>query len=104
MLTSVLAHHLIVAVLVAPLLLALAFVVGRGLLAVVSAHRAGGRVKVAKRRCKYCLFGRALMTEQKVHIEQDDLVSVRCWACTSCGLPHWTVRRSPVLKPVSFDK
>jgi uncharacterized protein with PIN domain len=58
------------------------------------------RVKPAKRRCRYCLMGRARLTEQTVRIEADDLVTVRCWACSSCGLPHWTVTRSPVLKPV----
>jgi hypothetical protein len=61
--------------------------------------RRGNKVKVAKRKCRYCWFGRAQLTEQTARVEADDLVTVRCWVCSSCGLPHWTVTRSPVVKP-----
>jgi hypothetical protein len=63
-------------------------------------HGARG-IKVAKRKCRYCLLGRARLTEQTARVEADDLVTLRCWVCGSCGLPHWTVTRSPVLKPVN---
>lgn len=51
-----------------------------------------------QRPCRYCLLGRASLHEEKVALEGDDLVEVRCFICQSCGLPQWTVARSAVLR------
>lgn len=51
-----------------------------------------------QRPCLYCFLGRANLHETKVVVESDELVEVRCFVCRSCGIPHWTVARSPVLK------
>lgn len=50
------------------------------------------------RRCRYCHFGHARLSEESAHVEGDDLVEVRCFVCRSCGLPQWNVQRSPVLR------
>ncbi|HLJ68892.1 MAG TPA: hypothetical protein VKX16_16165 [Chloroflexota bacterium] len=55
----------------------------------------------ATRQCRYCHLGRARVREENASIEGDDLVEVRCYVCGSCGLPQWTVQRSPVLKVAS---
>ena len=49
------------------------------------------------RACRYCFFGRAQLLEQSAHVEGDDLVEVKLFACTSCGLPQWSVSRGPVM-------
>jgi hypothetical protein len=51
-----------------------------------------------RRPCRYCFFGRAVLTEERAQVEEDELVEVTCYVCRSCGLPQWTVERSPVLK------
>jgi hypothetical protein len=56
-------------------------------------NRAGAYV-----HCRYCFFGRAHVREGIARVEDDDLVEVTCFLCTSCNLPQWRVTRSPVLK------
>jgi hypothetical protein len=60
-------------------------------------HRGADGLKRMARHCRYCFFGRARLSGETVRIEDDDLVEVRCFVCSSCGLPQWTVHRSPVL-------
>ena len=50
------------------------------------------------RRCRYCRLGRAFLHEEKVRVEDDDLVEVRLFVCGTCGLPTWSVERSPLPK------
>ena len=45
------------------------------------------------RKCRYCRRGEALLREESVRLEGDDLVGVRCYVCSSCGLPQWWVER-----------
>lgn len=51
-----------------------------------------------RKACRYCRLGRATLSDESVRVEGDDLVEVRCFVCCSCGLPQWTVIRTPVLK------
>lgn len=53
---------------------------------------------VEHRRCRYCFLGWAKICDERAQVEGDDLVEVRCYVCRSCGLPQWTVERSPVLR------
>ena len=55
----------------------------------------------AMRHCRYCHWGKAFMKEETARVEGDDLVEVRCYVCTSCGLPQWSVERSPVVQVAS---
>ncbi len=52
------------------------------------------------KRCQYCTLGYARMTEERVRCEGDKLVEVRCFVCSSCGLPQWTVCRIPIIERV----
>ena len=45
------------------------------------------------RKCKYCRRGVAMLREETVRLDGDDLVDVRCYVCTGCGLPQWWVER-----------
>ena len=45
------------------------------------------------RKCRYCRRGEALLREETVRLEGEDLVGVRCYVCSSCGLPQWWVER-----------
>jgi hypothetical protein len=45
------------------------------------------------RKCRYCRRGEALLREETVRLEGEDLVGVRCFVCSSCGLPQWWVER-----------
>ena len=98
-----LAHMAVIVALFALPIGAVAFLGGRQLRTfIVEWRRARAHgLPAARRRCRYCVLGRARMTEQTARIEADDLITTRCWVCSACGLPHWTVTRSPVLKPVS---
>jgi hypothetical protein len=49
-----------------------------------------------RRRCRYCYWGQAELTEETVRLDGDHLVDVRCFVCGSCGLPQWWVDRTPV--------
>lgn len=49
-----------------------------------------------RHRCCYCRWGQARLVQEKVSREDRDIVEVRFFACKSCGLPHWTVRRVPI--------
>lgn len=91
--------------------LVLACLLGAGILAAVAmlaAHaiaRATGSTLWFRKRggaeckhCRYCYFGCSRLHEETARVEGDDLVEVRCFVCSSCGLPQWTVQRSAVLK------
>jgi hypothetical protein len=45
------------------------------------------------RKCQYCSRGEAQLREETVRLDGDDLVDVRCYVCSSCGLPQWWVER-----------
>lgn len=47
----------------------------------------------ARRRCRYCRRGTAVLREERVRLEGDDVVDVRCYVCIGCGLPQWWVER-----------
>jgi hypothetical protein len=96
-------HTVIAITLIAFLVCGLLFLADRHFVSAVRRrrHSAASGNKPASRKCRYCFFGRARLAEQTARVEADDLVHVRCWVCSSCGLPHWTVTRSPVLKPVN---
>jgi hypothetical protein len=53
-----------------------------------------------RRRCRYCLFGVARLRDQTVRSEGNSLIRTRCFVCRQCGLPHWTVERSPLTERV----
>jgi hypothetical protein len=52
------------------------------------------------RHCQYCMFGRAYLVEERTRCENRELIDVRCFACKSCGLPHWVVERTPLIERV----
>ncbi len=45
------------------------------------------------RKCTYCRRGVAMLREETVRLVGEDLVGVRCYVCTRCGLPQWWVER-----------
>jgi hypothetical protein len=45
------------------------------------------------RKCRYCRRGSASLREETVRLDGDDLVDVRCYVCSNCGLPQWSVER-----------
>ncbi len=45
------------------------------------------------RKCRYCRRGEALLREESVRLEGEELVGVRCYVCSNCGLPQWWVER-----------
>ena len=55
-------------------------------------------VDVETRHCRYCYFGRAMLRDESARVEVDELVEVKCFVCSTCGLPQWSVMRSAVLK------
>jgi hypothetical protein len=44
-------------------------------------------------KCRYCRRGEAVLREDTVRLDGEDLVGVRCYVCSSCGLPQWWVER-----------
>lgn len=56
-------------------------------------RQARGRVC---QRCRYCVLGYARLSEEKIRCEGDDLVEVRTFVCANCGLPQWTIERTPL--------
>lgn len=53
------------------------------------------RVRVSQ-RCRYCVLGYSRLSEEKIRCEGDDLVAIRTFVCANCGLPQWTVERTPL--------
>jgi hypothetical protein len=53
---------------------------------------------IEHRHCRYCFLGRAHLHDESLRLEGDDLVEVKCFVCKACGLPQWSVARSPVLR------
>jgi hypothetical protein len=51
------------------------------------------RAESDPRKCRYCRRGSASLREETVRLDGDDLVDVRCYVCSSCGLPQWSVER-----------
>ena len=45
------------------------------------------------RKCRYCRRGTAMLREESVRLDGEDLIGVRCYVCSSCGLPQWLVER-----------
>lgn len=54
-----------------------------------------GRVS---QRCRYCVLGYSRLSEEKIRCEGNDLVEVRTFVCANCGLPQWTVDRTPLVE------
>jgi hypothetical protein len=52
----------------------------------------------ACRHCRYCRKGEAYLHDESVKYEDHDRVTVRCYVCSSCGLPQWFVQREPVTR------
>jgi hypothetical protein len=80
------------------LIVAIAFLLLR--VAVLS-RRAGtalpeGQTQDDARKCQYCRRGEATLREETVRLDGDDLVDVRCYVCSSCGLPQWWIQRRGV--------
>jgi hypothetical protein len=48
------------------------------------------------RKCRYCRRGDAVLREESVRLEGDDLVDVRCYVCAGCGLPQWWIGRRAI--------
>lgn len=76
------------------LIVAIAFL----LLRLVASRRAGAsspdpHMSEDARRCQYCRRGEALLREETVRLDGDDLVDVRCYVCANCGLPQWWIQR-----------
>jgi hypothetical protein len=49
--------------------------------------------ETSRRHCCYCRRGAAVLREESVRFDGDDVVDVRCYVCTGCGLPQWWVGR-----------
>lgn len=61
--------------------------------------RAEGRAQAhACKRCRYCTLGYARLAEEKIRCEGDSLVEVRTFICANCGLPQWTIHRTPLVE------
>lgn len=56
---------------------------------------------MTKRHCCYCRWGEARLVEESTKFDGEDIVDVRCFACTRCGLPYWMVNRSPVFPHIT---
>ena len=52
-----------------------------------------GQTTQDARKCQYCRRGEATLREETVRLDGDDLVDVRCYVCSSCGLPQWWIQR-----------
>jgi hypothetical protein len=52
------------------------------------------------RKCRYCRRGEALLREETVRLEGEELVGVRCYVCSNCGLPQWWVERRGIIPHV----
>jgi hypothetical protein len=76
------------------LAVAIAFTVFR---AVMSCHpnskSPGPHAASDARKCRYCRRGEAVLREETVRLDGEDLVGVRCYVCSSCGLPQWWIER-----------
>jgi hypothetical protein len=48
--------------------------------------------------CRYCHWGMSELADETVRFEGQDLVDVRCFVCRSCGLPEWSISRTPLVK------
>lgn len=103
---NLLTFHLPLVVLVVPLL-----VCGSAMVCTV-AYNAFSRFDEARRlrkdplavtshHCRYCYWGVAHMEADQVRFEGDDIVETRRFVCHRCGLPQWTVLRTPILRKVS---
>jgi hypothetical protein len=51
------------------------------------------RAESDARKCRYCRRGSAALREESVRLDGDDLVDVRCYVCSNCGLPQWWIER-----------
>ena len=57
---------------------------------------------VNARKCRYCRRGESLLREESVRMDGDDLIDVRFYVCSHCGLPQWLVDRHGVTpRPLS---
>ena len=56
------------------------------------------RLPRVTKRCRYCIWGVAHLTEETVRLEGGDRVDVKCFVCRSCGLPHWSVERTSLVE------
>lgn len=45
------------------------------------------------RKCQYCRRSAAALREETVRRDGDDLIDVRCYVCSNCGLPQWWLER-----------
>jgi hypothetical protein len=45
------------------------------------------------RACRYCRGGIAVLVEETIRLDGDELINVSCFACNQCGLPQWSVDR-----------
>jgi len=50
--------------------------------------------------CRYCRWGQAVLIKESISREGDDLVQTFLYGCRSCGLPQWTVERTPLTQKV----
>jgi hypothetical protein len=76
------------------LAIAIAFIVMRVVTSREQSHSPSHQREVSEeRKCRYCRRGSAVLREETVRLDGDDLVDVRCYVCTSCGLPQWSVER-----------
>lgn len=57
-------------------------------------------LSVTHYHCRYCTWGVARMEDESVRFEGDDIVETRRFVCSRCGLPHWIVLRTSILKKV----
>lgn len=68
-----------------------------------SRHRPGVIAEsiAAHRACRYCRTGQAVLLEEAIRLEAGEMVETRCFVCTRCGLPQWSVTRSPLVPHAS---
>jgi hypothetical protein len=58
-------------------------------------------LSVTSYHSRYCRWGIAHMEDDQVRFEGDDIVETRRFVCSRCGLPHWLVLRTSILRKVS---
>jgi hypothetical protein len=75
------------------IILAIVFMVFRVVASRESAPSPPQHVPSDARKCQYCRRGEAILREETVRLDGDDLVDVKCYVCSNCGLPQWWIER-----------
>lgn len=90
---ALLANHIL-------FLLPVVGVVGCLVAALLSSPHVQAHERERAKQCRYCRWGQAVLIKESVSREGDDLVQTFLYGCRNCGLPQWTVERTPLTQNV----